>query len=42
MGDCPLSGVLPVLSVIVMLGAGDCPCLGPGRGRSELLYLDLD
>ena len=42
MGDRPLSGVLPVLSVIVMLGAGDCPCLGPGGGRSELLDLDLD
>ena len=42
MGDRPLSGVLPVLSVIVMLGAGDCTCLGSGGGRSELRDLDLD
>ena len=42
MGDRPLSGVLPALSDIVMLGAGKCPCLGPGGGRSELLDLDLD
>ena len=42
MGDHLLSGVLPALSVIVMLGAGDCPCLIPGCGRSELLDLDLD
>ena len=42
MGDHPLSGFLPVLSVIVMLGAGECFSLGPGRGRSELLDLVLD
>ena len=24
------------------LGAGECSCLGPGGGRSELLDLDLD
>ena len=42
MGDRPLSGVLPVLSVIVMIGAGERSCLGPGGGRSELLDLDLD
>ena len=42
MGDRPLSGVFPALAVTVMLGAGECSCLGPGEGRSELLDLDLD
>ena len=31
-----------MLSVIVMLGAGERSCLGPGGGQSELLDLDLD
>ena len=41
-GNHPRSGVL--LSVIVILGAGDCSVLGlvgPAGGRSELLDLDL-
>ena len=42
MGDRPLSGVLPVLSVTVILGAGECSCLGPAGGRSELQHLDID
>ena len=42
MGDHRLSGVLPVLSVIVILGAGECSCLGPGGGQSELQDLDLN
>ena len=42
MGDRPLSGVLPALSVMVILGAGERSCLRPGGGRSELLDLDLD
>ena len=42
MGDRPLSGVLPALSVTVILGAGERSCLGPAGGRSELLDLDLD
>ena len=42
MGDRPLSGVLPALSVTVMLGAGVRSCLDPGGARSELLDLDLD
>ena len=42
MGDRPLSGVLPALSVTVILGAGERSCLGPGGGRTELLDLDLD
>ena len=44
-GDRPRSGVLLSLSVIVILGAGDCSILGldgPAGGRSELLDLDLD
>ena len=44
-GDCPRSAVFPSLSVMVILGAGDCSVLGrdgPVGGRSELLDLDLD
>ena len=31
-----------MLAVNVMLVAGECSCLGPGGGQSELLDLDLD
>ena len=44
-GDRPRSGVLFLLSVTVILGAGDCSVFGlddPAGGRSKLLDLDLD
>ena len=44
-GNCPHSRILLLLSVIIILGAGDYSVLGldgSAEWRSELLNLDLD